>query len=239
MAEQPLTSDQVHLEIPVRETEHWSSEEIVRWAWQTFGSDLKVLTSFAAEGVVILDLFHNEGIRPRVCTLDTGRLPNETYEVIEAVRLRYQLDLEILFPDSERVEAMTRQQGLNLFYNSVEARRQCCRVRKVEPMERALRKARAWVTGLLREQSRHRAATPKVSFDESGRCKIAPIADWTHEQVWAYIRANQLPYNKLYDQGYSSIGCAPCTRPVNVGQELRSGRWWWEDERKKECGLHG
>lgn len=239
MPEHYSTTSRIHLDIPEREKERWTSEEIILWAAQTFGSELKVITSFAVEGIVILDLFHRLGLQPRVCTLDTGRLPNETYEVIEAVRLRYGLDIEILFPDSARVESMTRKQGLNLFYDSVEARRLCCHVRKVEPMQRALRDTRAWVTGLLREQSTHRENTPKVSRDEAGRYKIAPLADWSYERVWSYVRSRRLPYNQLYDQGYSSIGCAPCTRPVSAGQDRRGGRWWWESGDKKECGLHG
>jgi phosphoadenosine phosphosulfate reductase len=181
----------------------------------------------------------------RVVTLDTGRLPDETHRMIEAVRERYGVEVEVFYPDTRRVQEMVRRGGPNLFYRGTAERQECCRVRKVEPMERALGTVDAWVTGLRRDQTPERADTPKVAEDRRfgvGRprplWKIAPLADWSAEKVWDYTQTHDVPRHPLYDKGYTSIGCAPCTRPPRPGAGERDGRWWWESEAPRECGLH-
>jgi phosphoadenosine phosphosulfate reductase len=216
-------------------------ERVLSWAVQAFHPRIALCTSFAAEGVVLIDLLARLGLPMRVFTLDTGRLMPETYAVMEAVRERYALDVEVFFPRTEAVEAMTRADGVNLFYRSVEARKRCCAVRKVEPLERALGGLAAWITGLRREQAETRTDVRKAEVDEThgGIVKVSPLADWTWADVWSYIRAHDVPYNALHDLGYPSIGCAPCTRAVAPGEDHRAGRWWWEDAHAaKECGLH-
>jgi phosphoadenosine phosphosulfate reductase len=176
----------------------------------------------------------------RIFTLDTGRLNQETYDCMDAIRDRYGVRVEVFFPDAARVENMVHEHGLNLFYKSVEFRKLCCGIRKVEPLNRALRNLDAWMTGLRREQAVTRADVKKVEIDKEhgGIFKINPLVDWTHKQVWDYVRGNNLPYNKLHDVGYPSIGCAPCTRAITPGEDIRAGRWWWENPETKECGLH-
>ena len=173
-------------------------------------------------------------------TLDTGRLPGETYDLMEAVRDRWGIEIETYAPDTGAVEAMVRTKGPNLFYDSLDDRLLCCRVRKVEPLGRALATVDGWVTGLRRDQITTRAATAKIAtdHDHGDIWKIAPLADWSEAQVWAYIREHDLPYNALHDQGYPSIGCAPCTRAIGPGEDPRAGRWWWEQPDHRECGLH-
>ncbi len=216
-------------------------EALLRWAIDTFSPRLALASSFGAEDVVLIDMLSRLEPPTRIFTLDTGRLPAETYTLIDAIRDRYGLAIEVYFPQAEAVEAMVRERGVNLFYKSVENRKLCCGVRKVEPLGRALQGLDAWITGLRRDQAVTRTAVGKVEVDteHGGIVKINPIADWTWDQVWAYIRAQSLPYNALHDRGYPSIGCAPCTRAVQPGEDLRAGRWWWEqDPAAKECGLH-
>ena len=165
----------------------------------------------------------------------------EDNDAIEAVRRRYGLTIEVLFPQAEAVEAMVREEGVNLFYRSVEARKRCCAVRKVEPLERGLAGLCAWITGLRRDQAATRADVRKVEIDveHGGIAKVNPLADWSWEDVWSYVRRHDVPYNALHDRGYPSIGCAPCTRVVAPGEDARAGRWWWEEgTAAKECGLH-
>jgi phosphoadenosine phosphosulfate reductase len=201
---------------------------------------VSLASSFGAEDMVILDLLAGLTARPRVFTLDTGRLPQETYDLMDAARRRYRIEIEVVFPDRSAVEAMVRERGLNLFYDSLEARRACCGVRKVEPLGRALDGLAGWITGLRRDQLSTRSETPKIAYDPGrpGLWKVAPLADWSEDQVWAYVRANDVPYNALHDQGYRSIGCAPCTRAVGPGEDPRAGRWWWERPDERECGIH-
>jgi phosphoadenosine phosphosulfate reductase len=176
----------------------------------------------------------------RVLTLDTGRLPEETYQVIEAVRTGLGLEVEVITPDPAEVAAMVARHGPNLFHKDPALRRLCCHVRKVAPLDRALAGVGAWATGLRRDGGPARAGTPRVEPDAAhgGILKLNPLADWTREQVWAYVRAHRLPVNPLYEQGYTSIGCAPCTRPTGPGEDERAGRWWWEADPDRECGLH-
>jgi len=227
--------------IPTEELEHLPAEPLLAWAAAAFPSRIAVAASFGAEDVVIIDMLSRVAPAVRVFTLDTGRLPAETYAVMEAVRARYGLAVDVLFPRTEAVEAMVRERGMNLFYRSVEDRKRCCQVRKVEPLGRALAGFDAWITGLRRDPAGSRTAVRKVEAESGrpGRVKVNPLADWTWEQVWAYVREHDVPHSALHAQGYPSIGCAPCTRAVAPGEDLRAGRWWWEDAAAhKECGLH-
>ena len=217
-----------------------SAQEIIRWALETFGSKVALASSFGAEDVAIIDMMVRVNPKARVFTLDTGRLNQETYDVMDTIRDKYRIAIEVCFPKAEAVEQMVRERGLNLFYHSIENRKLCCGIRKVEPLNRALATVDAWITGLRREQVVTRASVKKVDFDKDhgGIVKINPLADWTWEQVMAYVKQHGVPYNVLHDQGYPSIGCAPCTRAIKPGEDFRAGRWWWEQPEQKECGLH-
>ena len=217
-----------------------SPEDVLRWALDTFSPDIKIASSFGAEDVVLIDMAIKINPKVRVFTLDTGRLNEETYEVMDRVRQKYKVTIESFFPDKEAVEKLEREKGFYSFRESVDNRKECCYIRKVEPLSRALKRTRAWVTGLRREQAVTRQDIQKVEIDEvnGGLVKINPLTDWTEKNVWDYIKKNQVPYNKLHDAGYPSIGCAPCTRAVKPGEGIRAGRWWWENPDHKECGLH-
>jgi phosphoadenosine phosphosulfate reductase len=217
------------------------ARDVLVFALSSLGRDrLAIASSFGAEDMVLIDLLASLEPRPRVFTLDTGRLPQETFDLIDQVRRRYAIEVEVYFPEAERVEAMVRAKGLNLFYESTENRSSCCHVRKVEPLGRALATVDGWVTGLRRDQIATRVETAKIALDpqHGGIWKVAPLADWSSERVWAYIRERELPYNALHDRGYPSIGCAPCTRAVQPGEDERAGRWWWERPEERECGIH-
>jgi len=215
-------------------------ERLLRWADARFTGRIALASSFGAEDVVLIDLWCQVARLPRVFTLDTGRLPGETYDLMERIRARYDLEVDVFFPQAREAEGLVREHGPDLFYQGVELRRLCCHVRKVEPLTRALAGLSAWICGLRREQAPTRSRLQAVEVDDAhgGLLKLNPLADWTTEDVWAYIRSHQVPYNALHDQGYPSIGCAPCTRAVQPGQDIRSGRWWWENPETKECGLH-
>lgn len=218
-----------------------SAEDILSLSLKTFAPKIALASSFGAEDVVVIDLMYNAvGDKTRVFTLDTGRLNPETYDVMDKIRKKYSISIETMFPDYLEVEKMVTENGVNLMYDSVEKRKLCCRVRKVNPLGRMLKTLDAWITGLRRDQTYTRSAIKKVELDASNNniVKINPIADWTNDMVWDYIKKNNIPYNKLHDKGYSSIGCAPCTRAVKPGEDLRAGRWWWENDFHKECGLH-
>ncbi len=200
---------------------------------------LAFANSFGAEDMVLTDLILSNGLPITVFSLDTGRLPAETYSLISEVERRYATRLEIYCPDAGAVETYVRNHGINAFYDSVELRKACCGVRKMEPLHRALAGRKAWITGLRAAQSVTRAGLPVREFDSAnGLEKLNPLSDWTETEVWAYIRINEVPYNALHDQFYPSIGCAPCTRAIAVGEDVRAGRWWWENPETKECGLH-
>jgi phosphoadenylyl-sulfate reductase (thioredoxin) len=216
-----------------------SAEEVVAWALDRFAGRLALVTSLQAGGVVLLDLACRLGGQPRVLTLDTGRLPPETYDHVERVRDHFGVTVEMISPRAADVERLVAAAGPNLFYRSPEDRRACCRVRKVEPLRRALGPFAAWFSGLRRDQSAERAATPKVQPDGlDGALKISPLAGWSEARVWEHVRRRGLPYHPLYDRGYLSIGCAPCTRPSRPLEHPRDGRWWWEGPGRRECGLH-
>ncbi len=172
--------------------------------------------------------------------LDTGRLPQATYDLIDRVRDRYDKAIEVLFPAAGEVAAMVREHGMNLFYESVEKRQLCCRLRKVEPMDRFLKDLDAWVSGLRRGQGVTRSEVRKVEIDQAHRgiVKLNPLADWSHDDVWKYVRDNDVPVNRLHAQGYPSVGCDPCSRAIQPGDDIRAGRWWWENPETKECGIH-
>ena len=221
--------------------EQLSPEGILHWALDRFSPKVALACSFQAEESVLIDMMHRiRGSDFRIFTLDTGRLNQETYDCMDAIRHKYGVSVEVFFPDFDKVQGMVRNHGLNLFYSSVELRKLCCGIRKVEPLNRALKDLDAWMTGLRREQAVTRAEVRKVELDKDhgNILKINPLVDWSHEQVWKYVRENKIPYNKLHDQGYPSIGCAPCTRAIKPGEDLRAGRWWWENPDTKECGLH-
>jgi phosphoadenosine phosphosulfate reductase len=196
-------------------------------------------SSLSIEDMVLADLIAREELPIEVFVLDTGRLHGDTLELVHRLRERYGLEVQVYRPLPPALEAYVARFGRDAFYDSAELRKQCCEIRKVEPLRRALAGKGAWITGLRRAQSAGRGAVAVQAFDEvHGLPKFNPLADWSEEEVWAYIRAHDVPYNRLYDQGYRSIGCAPCTRPVVAGEDARAGRWWWEDAGKKECGLH-
>ena len=194
--------------------------------------------SFGAEDMVLLDAIARHARKIEVLTLDTGRLPEETHALFETVRDKYPIAIRTYFPDASTVQAWIEQNGPNAFYKSVAQRQQCCHIRKVEPLQRALAGKKSWVTGLRREQSAARHTLEREAWDHgNGLIKINPLLEWTNDDVWDYIKVNGVPYNALHDRGYPSIGCAPCTRAVQPGEDIRAGRWWWESS-AKECGLH-
>lgn len=223
-----------------QDLEQAGAEEVIRRTLERWHPRVAVVIAFQIEGMAILDMAWRIQPEVRVITLDTGRLPTESYDLMQKVRERYGIEVEVFFPDAQKVETMVRRSGPNLFYESVEGRKECCRVRKVQVLQRALSGLDAWVTGLRRDQAPGRAGIRKIEKDEAngGLVKVSPLADWTQEQVWEYIRERQVPYHPLYDRGYTSIGCAPCTRAIQPGEDPRAGRWWWESEDAKECGLH-
>jgi phosphoadenosine phosphosulfate reductase len=195
--------------------------------------------SLGAEAVVLTDIIwsHVPGID--IFSIDTGRLHEETYELMERLQRRYKRTIRLVHPDAQALEALVAKRGINGFYHSHEARLECCRVRKVEPFKRAIAGYGAWITGVRREQSATRAQAKPVEWDSDyGLYKVSPLLDWTEEQVWQYIRARQLPYNSLHDRQFPSIGCQPCTRAIQPGESRRAGRWWWEQPESRECGLH-
>jgi phosphoadenosine phosphosulfate reductase len=213
-------------------------EDVLRWALAAFHPDIAFSASF--EHAVIIDMLAR--IRPdfRVFSIDTGRLPEETFQCAAEVEHRFNLRVEWYFPDRAGVEQLVREHGVYSFRDSLDARRLCCRIRKVEPLNRALKGLRAWITGLRRDEAESRRELRQVTRDEAhgGIVKINPLAHWTDQQVRDYTRAHKLPYNHLLERDYTSIGCACCTRPVKPGEDPRAGRWWWESPEHKECGLH-
>jgi len=195
--------------------------------------------SLGAEDMVLTDIIDRHHIDIEMFSLDTGRLPQETYDLMQTVRERYKTALRIYFPNVRQVEAYVAEHGVNGFYQSVDLRKNCCYIRKVEPLRRALQGKRGWVTGIRREQATTRANLSVSAYDMDNRMqKINPLLEWTHAEVWEYLKRYEVPYNKLHDKFYPSIGCAPCTRAVTPGEDIRSGRWWWEMPETKECGLH-
>ena len=217
-------------------------EDMLRLALEALGDELRIACSFGVEDMVVVHAAARAGrelgVTPRVFLLDTGRLHQETFDLLDRVRSRYDVSVDVYAPHAELVQELVRRSGPNAFYRSVEDRQECCAVRKIEPLGRALAGAKAWVTGLRREQSPTRADTPRVERDERGLLKLSPLAAWNDDEVWSYARAHDVPTHALHARGFASIGCAPCTRAIAPGEPVRAGRWWWEDPEHKECGLH-
>ena len=224
----------------IGEVETKSAEDVLKWALERFHPRIAFASSFGAEDVVVIDILSKIRKDARIFTLDTGRLHEETYDVMERVRRKYGVSIESYFPDREKVEALERSKGFYSFRDGLAERKECCGIRKVEPLNRALDTVDAWITGLRREQAVTRGTTTKLEADDAhpGLYKLNPLADWTQDQVWEYIRRNDVPYNALHDRNFPSIGCSPCTRAVQPGEDIRAGRWWWEMPELKECGLH-
>jgi phosphoadenosine phosphosulfate reductase len=215
-------------------------QEILAWALETFGDRVSICTSFQSDGMAILDMATRIDAGVRVFTVDTGRLPQETYDFMEEVRQRYGVTIDVYLPETREVETMVKRNGVNLFYQAVPLRLACCDIRKVRPLRRALSSLDAWITGLRRDQWASRSNIRKVELDHDhgGLLKINPLADWTEEEVQDYLREHDVPSHPLYAKGFRTISCAPCTRAVAPGEDARSGRWWWEVNAPKECGMH-
>lgn len=211
---------------------------VLRQAAKEF-APLTFANSLGAEDMVLTDLIAKHQPDIQMFSLDTGRLPQETYDLMQQVRNRYSVPLQVYFPDATSTEALVGKNGVNGFYDSVDNRKACCHARKVEPLKRALSGKKAWITGMRREQAVTRGSLEVSAFDaDHGLQKFNPLLDWSNAEVWEYIKANDVPYNALHDQFYPSIGCAPCTRAITPGEDIRAGRWWWENPENKECGLH-
>jgi phosphoadenosine phosphosulfate reductase len=217
-----------------------SPQDVLAWAFERFHPRIAISVAGGAEGMALVDMAWRVNPEVRVFTLDTGRLPQETYDLFERVRDRYGIDVEVQFPDRDQVEAMVGRHGVNLMYRAVDLRLTCCQVRKVQPLVRYLAGLDGWITGLRREQWATRSDVRKIEIDHDhgGIAKVNPLADWTKAEVWDYVKANDVPTHELFDRGYTSIGCAPCTRAVEPGESDRAGRWWWEKGAPKECGIH-
>ncbi|MBX9637331.1 MAG: phosphoadenylyl-sulfate reductase [Nitrosomonas sp.] len=195
--------------------------------------------SLGAEDMVLTDIIDRYQLDIDMFSLDTGRLPQETYDLMQVVRERYKTPLRIYFPNVKQVEAYVAEHGVNGFYDSIELRKACCHIRKVEPLRRALQGKRAWITGMRSEQASTRSNLKVSAYDMDNRMqKVNPLLEWSNAEVWEYLKHYDVPYNKLHDKFYPSIGCAPCTRAITPGEDIRSGRWWWEAPENKECGLH-
>jgi phosphoadenosine phosphosulfate reductase len=216
--------------------------DLLGWAHERFATDLVIASSLGPEDVAIIHMIHELGLseHARVFTLDTGRLHEPTYTLMDTLRERYGMNFEVYHPDAHALEQLTRAKGMHSFYESIDARKECCHIRKVEPLKRVLSTASAWVTGIRREQNVTRVSTENVELDlaNGGLLKINPLVDWTRDQLWDYIKTQDIPYNPLHDKGFASIGCAPCTRAIEPGEDERAGRWSWENPDQRECGLH-
>ena len=221
------------------------AEEVVGFFLQAYKGRIALSSSLSIEDQTLTDIIVNDSFFTlhasscRIFTLDTGRLFPETYQLIDKTNLTYGIQIEVFFPDYREVQRMVREEGINLFYNSIESRHRCCQIRKLEPLNRAFQGLDAWICGLRREQSVTRKDMQVVEWDEIHQLiKVNPLISWTEQQVWDYIHKHHVPYNKLHDRGYPSIGCEPCTRAIQPGEDVRAGRWWWESPDHRECGLH-
>lgn len=214
-------------------------EETIQFFLDKFQDKIAFSSSLGAEDQVITDMISKIDKSAKIFTLDTGRVFPETYDLIDRTSRKYKMPIQIYFPDAKQVEEMVNEKGINLFFESVENRKLCCHIRKIEPLKRAFKDLDVWICGLRRDQSITRTDVQVVEWDEAnGLIKLNPIVDWTEEQVWDYIKTNKVPYNRLHDKGFPSVGCQPCTRAIEKGEDTRAGRWWWENPETKECGLH-
>ena len=228
------------MQISSNDYETKTAEELIQWTIDQYGLKAGLACSFGMEDMVLIDIIAKVKGPMTIFTLDTGRLHEETYQIMDRVRSHYGLEIKTYFPNLEQVQVLVREKGFFSFKESIENRKECCGIRKVEPLNRALGELNAWVTGLRRDQAVTRTQTPKVleDADHPPLLKINPLADWTQDQVESYIEKNKVPVNALHKKNYPSIGCAPCTRPIESGEDIRAGRWWWENPEHKECGLH-
>lgn len=216
-----------------------SSQMVLEYLLKQTQKRVALSSSFGAEDQVLTDMMLHIDKDANIFTLDTGRLPVETYSVMDETNLKYATKVNVFFPKTEDVESLYQKQGINGFYESIENRKECCYIRKIAPLKRALADVDIWVTGLRSTQSVTRESMQMFEFDETNNVlKVNPLLHWSQEEVWHFIEENNLPLNKLHKLGYPSIGCAPCSRAVKEGEDIRSGRWWWENPEHKECGLH-
>ena len=216
-----------------------STLKILAYFAEKYKGEIAFSTSLGAEDQVLTDMIYKIDPLVRIFTLDTGRLFQETYNLLNITEKKYGIKIQLYFPSAARVEEMVKEKGINLFYESVENRQLCCQIRKIEPLRRALNGMKIWISGVRKEQSVTRQEFELIDWDESHKViKLLPLVDWTESQVWDYLKEKKIPYNELHDKGFPSIGCLPCTRAIKPGESLRSGRWWWELPENKECGLH-
>lgn len=216
-----------------------TAQEIIAFFTSRFNDKIALSSSLGLEDQVLTEIVSRVSPDTEIFTLDTGRLFPETYDLIDLTSKKYKKTIKIYFPDSKDVEQMVAEKGINLFYDSIENRKLCCGIRKIQPLKRALKGLDAWITGLRKEQSVTRTNINIVEWDEANQLiKVNPLINWTEEDVWDYISKNNVPYNKLHKKGFASIGCQPCTRAIEDGEDVRAGRWWWENPETKECGLH-
>lgn len=216
-----------------------SPQEVIAWFLNDFEGNVAFSTSLGAEDQAITKMIADIDKTAHIFTLDTGRLFPETYDLMDRTAKKYDITIRVMFPDAARVEEMVNSKGINLFYDSVENRKLCCHIRKIEPLKRAFKGMDAWICGLRREQSVTRKDMKLVEWDENNSLlKVNPLIDWTEAHLWEYIKQNHIPYNPLHDKGFPSIGCQPCTRAIMPGEDVRAGRWWWENPETRECGLH-
>jgi len=216
-----------------------SATEVIEFLLNDKTKNVALSSSFGAEDQVLSHMMIDHGKNANIFTLDTGRLPYETYDVMDATNLKYGIKVNVFFPNNTKVEELYKTQGINGFYESIENRKNCCFIRKMEPLQRALKNVDIWITGLRASQSITREEMQMFEYDTTNNViKVSPLINYSEEDVWEFINKNNVPYNKLHKQGYPSIGCAPCTRAIKEGEDIRSGRWWWENPEHKECGLH-
>ncbi len=216
-----------------------SPEETLGFFLRESKGRIVLSTSLGAEDQVLTHMATQIDPSISIFTLDTGRMFQEVYELIDTTSKKYNINIKVYFPDAEKVEEMVKERGINLFYESIENRKLCCNTRKIEPLKRAFKGFDIWISGLRSEQSVTRINTKLLDWDESNEMlKLNPLFNWSHDQVWEFIHKNSVPYNPLHDKGYMSIGCQPCTRAITKGEDIRAGRWWWEEAESKECGLH-
>jgi len=214
-------------------------EEVLKYFLSTYGEKIALASSLGAEDQVLTDLLLKQDAKAKIFTLDTGRLYEQTYKVMDLTNRKYNIKIDVLFPHAKDVETLYQTQGINGFKESIENRKECCHIRKIAQLKRALSTLDVWITGLRRSQSQTRESMKLVEFDEGNNLiKINPLIEWSEEEVWDYLKKHKVPYNELHEQGFPSIGCAPCTRAIAAGEDIRSGRWWWESPEHKECGLH-
>ncbi|MCA1745635.1 MAG: phosphoadenylyl-sulfate reductase [Bacteroidales bacterium] len=222
-----------------KELENALPQDILKRVLAIFGQQIALSSSLGAEDQVLTDMLLKTDAKARIFTLDTGRLFPETYDLIDRTSRKYKTKIEVFFPDHQKIQSMVNTKGINLFYESIENRKECCHLRKIEPLQRAFSTLDAWICGLRASQAVTRQNIDVIEWDENNQLvKINPLAQWTEEQVWEYIHTNKVPYNVLHDKGFPSIGCQPCTRAIEPGEDVRAGRWWWENPETKECGLH-